>query len=937
MEKEKDKKKDIINTLTSVAVEFITLDKKQKTKKIDLDSFYQYIVCPTMTAYNIIDICSNNIELIREYTHAIQNSGESSDLTKAELQFAIDNSDKISPNRYLLSAAKLCATAKKGNQKIYDITKELIKNNQANINETLDVMKNAKQSEAVDGKLLDSLVKVGKNIQGIIPDTNIYIKTGEIEFADSNVLFRNKKIPWKKNKDSLIEIGNALDDFQGLNELITLLSYDDICESFLNEEIGKHIIICIQDRLRLGERGKKNISLRNYDAKKTGLKDLDYLDILLSIDKSIPISSFIEELTDQIYYFSYYLDFDKFILICAKRCEELLELNADSDQKQELYNKYLKLLTVLKKHLKNPKCEFIDKDSNDTFTNMDLDKLIKRLSYKKYISKRELNYIKSALLSGKINVDFIENNIFEMLYLTNEELESIMNYSLNNFIYVVIKLNYKLNKAIEKYQSNNIFKLEEAIIELYRLKKTNSTEILNLYNQGKLSIDFFKQYKRELTLDEVSLSNINSLYLDAKHFSNESDKLSSLITVYKAINCENNEIDRKTEENMIDYIEDEEDLYFYYVNGLISLETVADLGGESVINNLFTKNIIDITEIEKLFKYQKVDRNYLEKCILSSTLTDEELMNYINKRYISDENIIKIFENRNIFIKEAKQLFRNGIIKQSTYNTIRNRNLKELERRVGRNLIGLTTIDDDDIPNIKSDLNLPNIKEKRELKSINNTTGSNPSNQNIDTVIDPEARIDFLNALQARRPKKVLYSEFGETHPFYNYNFYVVQEKCLGDDIKKDAIIIAERFFKNRKKKKGTATNNATYVMRYEDYLILQGKQKELESNHKRQIIKEVPGAIYAINHRSGSWATNVVKAIAKARAGSNFDKLTHNEQLFQTVDWLHTLYNDNEFDNILEYLYEIDDEEMHTYYKGSDGKYRKLFEDDNYQYIKEQ
>ena len=108
------------------------------------------------------------------------------------MQFAIDNSDKISPNRYLLSAAKLCATAKKGNQKIYDITKELIKNNQANINETLDVMKNAKQSEAVDGKLLDSLVKVGKNIQGIIPDTNIYIKTGEIEFADSNVLFRNK-------------------------------------------------------------------------------------------------------------------------------------------------------------------------------------------------------------------------------------------------------------------------------------------------------------------------------------------------------------------------------------------------------------------------------------------------------------------------------------------------------------------------------------------------------------------------------------------------------------------------------------------------------------------------------------------------------------------------------------------------------------------------
>lgn len=160
-------------------------------------------------------------------------------------------------------------------------------------------------------------------------------------------------------------------------------------------------------------------------------------------------------------------------------------------------------------------------------------------------------------------------------------------------------------------------------------------------------------------------------------------------------------------------------------------------------------------------------------------------------------------------------------------------------------------------------------------------------------------------------------------------------------EIRKDAIIIAERIFSNREKEKGIATGNATYIMRYEDYLILQEKQKELDSNHKKQIVQEVPGTIYSVNHRSGSWAMNLIKSIAKARAGSDFEEYNSIEKIHETLDWLHTLYNEDTIANIINYIKEIDDEEKHTYYLGFDKVYRKLFTDNeeyeySYQYKKE-
>ena len=62
---------------------------------------------------------------------------------------------------------------------------------------------------------------------------------------------------------------------------------------------------------------------------------------------------------------------------------------------------------------------------------------------------------------------------------------------------------------------------------------------------------------------------------------------------------------------------------------------------------------------------------------------------------------------------------------------------------------------------------------------------------------------------------------------------------------------------------------------------------------------------------------------LGKAKAGKSFKNLTPNEARREIVNWLHTLYTDEELMEILEFAQEIDCGEYT--YEEKNGTYRKV------------
>ena len=398
---------------------------------------------------------------------------------------------------------------------------------------------------------------------------------------------------------------------------------------------------------------------------------------------------------------------------------------------------------------------------------------------------------------------------------------------------------------------------------------------------------------------------------------------------------------------MYDIYDNENAIIYFFDKGLIPLEVVADWTGEDFVEKLYNKKSINLEKVETLYIKEKVSKKFLEKKILESDLTEEQMISYIRKKYISQENIIKIFEENAIYSAEADKLFEDGIILKQTYETIKNRDLSKLADNAGNPFEGgIKEIEEDEdiieIPKENSnrsrikreydndeyvdvEIYLPNTTSKSEIRGEKGekgkgSTGGGKSKK----LINPLVRDEFLRVLKRKLPRDVNYDGMGEKNPFYNYNFFIIKANKDEKEIKRDDIIIAERFYVDRETRDEFATDNATYVMRYEDYLILQGKQKENEIKNKREAIKEVEGAIYVVNHRSGTWAKNLLKAITQAKFGKGLKSVLDRNTREKMIKWLSESYSDDEFLKIWDIATRMDRDEEFTYVKRN-GKYVKI------------
>ena len=804
-----------------------------------------------------------------------------------------------------------------------------------------------------------------------LKNNNVYIAQSEwidnkvdMKILNSTEEFNNRKKSSTKKLERLNNIDKGFSN-EGLAYILQPLTKSDIMNIIPHDEteianVGAKLIEVIGINCLIK---KGNIKLEELEKMKS--TDIEEYDKLL---KSVSPHEYLSELGEEIKKNARFIDIDKMICICIYRLENYVESDKYDPEK---YEQYKQLIFYTLYHLKDNKHKFrfkvlMDKDKfkEIEYSYKDINSFYCRLTEKGYISKKEISEIKNNIKSGKILLKDVDNTMLDLLDFTNEELDEIIKQSSDNIISVIEICKLDEKDIMEVFSEDDELD-EKVLIYIIKNRKISVDSIITLYSEGKIKPEFFKKFSEEIDISsEINLKEITDKYhklreekKDSKEYKKIEQRLEAMLDIYIAINIgereektneELEEISDKVMDEIAEDFEDEQDLLFYYKKGLITLKTVAELCGENLIENMYNQGDIKIEDLERI--KNKIKPELLEKVILNEDLSFEQLLEYIKKKYISKHNILNIFKNSDIYRvdleKAAKELLNLGIVSKYTYTQLIQRDLENLEEKAGHGFSKREPMKQLRGCEIPWEIQISKTEMRKHFQDNNDNidkTNSISNGGKSNKIISPRVRYEFLKLLQCNIPN-IQYEKIGENNPFYHYNFYIIQEEILGEEPQRDAIIVIERFFKNREKAMNDANgdielalenvnewsrDNATYIMNYEDYLVLQGKQKELQESNKRKVVKEVDGAIYTANHRSKSWAASLLYKIAQSKSGKSFKEYKGDERTGQVLDWLRTLYTVEELDKIVYLAKQIDDEKFT--YEEKNGTYKLV--DTGYDY----
>lgn len=706
----------------------------------------------------------------------------------------------------------------------------------------------------------------------------------------------------------------------GIDNIVDLLKSEDMSHIYKDLIIGSCIYLC----------SEANVAVKKDPNSLKGLQTADEIhnqsEKVMKGQADDELKTILKnELIDKVQY----VDLNKLLMVCAYRIQQ--KLDEENSQNDEAYKE---MLNNIKRDLPNDISiayiiKFDDKESEEVkYSMQDLNNCLKRFGSGEYISQKSINERKDELLVGKINISDVNESVFSLLGLTNNEIEQLMDFNIDNFIYGSKLLNYDLNQIINKLNTSKKIPKNTAIKRLYDEQRITIQDIIHLYENRQIEKNFFSQYSEEIDFSkDVNIGKINEKYREMKSkkkaSENDEKELETIIDIYITINSDGKTEDRKDEvyDDIMNIIaEDEKLLQSYYEKGLIPLNVIAEWTGENFVERLFKANIIKLSDIESLCEEGKVSEDFREKSILHSELDDEQIVLYMREGYIKEDNIIEIFKERNIYSNEPQNLLELGRISQTTYEILVERSIEELEERTGQSFEELEDIDE-----IDDEIYLPYVETKSDLRGNKRKHKINkPAKKRSQKLIKKEARKKLLALLGCKIPRVVKYDVMGNRNPLYNYNFYILQKDYTKEKVQRDDIVIAERLHEDRECESGDAIDNATYVMKYEDYLILQGKQSDKKRGKKREMIKEVDGAVYVVNHRSGTWAKNLLKAITQVDMGQSLNNISQRNTRKKITEWLENTYYDEHILRILDLAARMDKYEEFTYIQ-KDGKLIKL------------
>ena len=619
-----------------------------------------------------------------------------------------------------------------------------------------------------------------------------------------------------------------------------------------------------------------------------------------------------------------YVDLKKLLLIEIYRIE--YQLDKAFSNNEDIPNRRLQaaenvtsfLLEVIGK-------DTVLEDGDNTYSYEDVLFFLDRINAERniYITRTEAINLRNQLLQGW-DIEEIEDEDLDklcMLRYTSEELNSIMHISQANFTFGMTMQDLSEEQIIQRAHQYKDKWSKELTDHFFSEGKLSITSILELYYDGIISAESLKEFSEENDISsEINLEKIQTLYTQIKKQKepNEEDikKLDSMINLYKLINFDDKEDEEKEKiySKVIEIVEDEKDIVFYFEKGLSTLQTVADLSGELAVKKLYSEAKITFEDVENLDINVKSKQVILRESIMSrvkrydaATLSEyiNKILEYINKRYLSEEDIYRLFELDLLPKTYADDMLIAGIISPQTAIRIDGITVESKEKQAGVKLGSLQTMGERDfLLNIingeemeTSDLALGSVPttKKRDLEEKDdggdNGGKPGPGGKPTESLIDPRAREMFLKALGCKIPKDEGINNQDPESPFYNYEFFVIENNS--NDAQKGSIVIAERFFEDKNKKGDYATSNATYIWEYTDYLTTRRIMNLEQKRSKRAVLEETAGVVYVANHRPGSWAISLLYKIAQASAGESFKKYKKgDERATKAIEELEKLYS---------------------------------------------
>ncbi len=756
--------------------------------------------------------------------------------------------------------------------------------------------------------LTEQKIQTCKNLlRGIDTYIGIPTKKGVIIYSSEEVV-REKR---KSDKNILNRIKNIDEHLvegknDGFKYITQYLQISDLKNIMPTRDIGEMLGEILIDNTIIESSKRNNVIINN--------EELYYIRVnneekYRELTKQSDLTIFFDDLRNEIIRHSRFLDLDKILLMAGYRIEEYLESEKDVSEGLEAIKG---ISECIKNKIKDKKMcirENIENNNEEIeveYSYKDFENFTNRIMPEKYVSRQEIEDTKDEIIEGKTNINTIDISILNLLELTEEEIDKIMYNSTGNFAFMVELLRYNEKEITEKLIRKDGDIEKELLKYLVETNKISSKSLIILYFLNRVSAEFFKEFSEELNISsEINLQSINKLYHKIKNNKEENEeeqsKLHKQIELYKVLNIEGKseeEIEEASENTIYELAEDfdkeNEDITFYYENGLLTLDTVAEWTGDSFAQKLYNESKITFQDLENLYNHKKISQVLIEKAVLENQeLEYAELMAYIYLGYVSENKIEELYMSGKIFDSTLEEIALQGKISPQKYLELSSKRTKEVLEENSRIKLELTNIP------TKKEINGIIINESDDTVKDISYRITEKKNK---TLIDPWARYKYLELLGAKEATAIIPDE---DNAFYNYEFFVIPD--ANGELQANSVVIAERIWEDKEDQtKGLATENATYFFQYKDLMV--------NSNlSKKEMTKERDKVISTANHRIGSWAVSVLYRIAQTTKSSNLKEYKKgDERATVVIDELLKLYSHEQLKEILKMAGEIDDNLEH-------------------------
>ena len=758
-------------------------------------------------------------------------------------------------------------------------------------------------------KHLKKAIKLGKGVEACLTFYcyNDEKERFEVEVVDSKEVIEDqkrsehKKLQRFDELDALLANEKENQDF-GIEYILQAILLTDLYEVFPNRTFGDEIrtMILENEILRKGIRTEREIS-----ELKTQRRVEEYIELIESSDFKDMLPSVKHTLREYVKY----LDLDRLLVLSAYRLEDGLE-KGYIDPK--LYMGVKEILDVILKSIKpnyQDNRPFVIQDKGDSYNEIevnysvkDIKKCLRRFTSSRYLTKQDVEEYRQKIASGEMSLVDLDDECISVLF-SQAEIEKHALLSEDNFIYVVHKLSWEREKVLACIKSTGHCSSDLAL-NLIANNKIEIIDLVDLYENGKITLAELMEIKDTIDLSEgLSFEKLNDYYkLTRLKLEDEEAKENyrKYLELYKGVL-----IDETTEkskdassnrliEHIIENCDGKE--YFvaiknYYKEGMLTLSSILEWESYEMIDDLYNDGLVSVDEILDLAKQNKVPFEYISK-VFSMLVKQKDLdydtrLEYIKKGYVSEKDIIDLYNQNLIFEKDLEELSKTGIIREDTYRkAVNSRTREELEKNSTIRLIGLNRLK----------------KKNNEIYGEGSVNGGyQVGSHKPKEIIDPNTREEYIYLFNACRAE----TDLDEESPFYNYVFYAIPDES--GEIGLNSVVIAERYYEDKETETKFATNNATYFFRYRDLMVLSNLKKSEMTKDRKDIVFTAKHSL-ATDEKGGRWAASVIYGIAKTMLGSNLDEYSSENQRIIVMEQLHRIYTDEEIRLILDLGIEIDD-----------------------------